>query len=156
AASALLTLAIVCLAQPAKAAPPASDFWPALARQLQADQKAPHKLFVPLWNHALDNEMALATPALFQPPADSHEPAGLYQPTGLFLPDPQAGGMWALDAATGKRLWKATDYQTPGGKRQTLKPIFCWPALTPDGARLITGQGLHEDANCDLVCFDTA
>ena len=61
------------------------------------------------------------------------------------------GLLACLDAQTGKSLW-----QTNSLNDDVLKPFFSSPALTQDGKYLVIGQGLHEDRDCLLMCFDAA
>jgi outer membrane protein assembly factor BamB len=56
-----------------------------------------------------------------------------------------------LDFDTGKPLW-----QTTQSGHEPLRPFFSSPAVTPDGKYVIIGQGLHQDRDCSLLCFDTA
>ncbi len=61
------------------------------------------------------------------------------------------GLLACINAETGQPLWQvnATD-------DDVLKPFFSSPALTADGKYLIVGQGVHQDRDCALLCFDTA
>jgi outer membrane protein assembly factor BamB len=61
------------------------------------------------------------------------------------------GLLACLDGETGKPVWQITE---DGG--EPLRPFFSSPALTADGQCLIVGQGLHEDRDCSLLCFETA
>jgi len=61
------------------------------------------------------------------------------------------GLLACLDMDSGKPLWQVTE-----ADGEPLRPFFSSPALTRDGKYLVIGQGLHEDANCSLLCFDTA
>lgn len=60
------------------------------------------------------------------------------------------GLLACVDATTGKPIWQITDI-----KGEVLKPFFSSPALTADGKNLLIGQGMHQDTNCSLLCFDT-
>jgi outer membrane protein assembly factor BamB len=53
-----------------------------------------------------------------------------------------------LDANTGQPLWALEQIDN-----KPLRGIFSSPALTQDGKFLIIGQGLHEDADCELLCL---
>jgi outer membrane protein assembly factor BamB len=61
------------------------------------------------------------------------------------------GLLACLDADTGRPLWQVTQIG-----EDFLKPFFSSPSLTQDGKYLIIGQGLHEDRNCSLLCFDAS
>jgi outer membrane protein assembly factor BamB len=61
------------------------------------------------------------------------------------------GLLACLDADTGKPIWQ---FSSLGD--DNLKPFFSSPALTADGKYLIVGQGLHQDTDCQLMCFDAA
>jgi outer membrane protein assembly factor BamB len=61
------------------------------------------------------------------------------------------GLLVCLDFDTGKPLW-----QTTQDGDEPLRPFFSSPAVTPDGKYLVIGQGLHQDRDCSLLCFDTA
>ena len=61
------------------------------------------------------------------------------------------GLLACLDFDTGKPLW-----QTTQNGNEPLRPFFSSPAVTPDGKYLVIGQGLHQDRDCSLLCFDTA
>ncbi len=97
---------------------------------------------VPLWEHTEDNTMYLSSPLVA---GDSVFGASCY-----LDPPGSAGTVFCLDAATGEKRW-LTD--TKDGKAE-FKGFFSSPAITADGTSLIIGQGLHEDANAELVCLD--
>jgi outer membrane protein assembly factor BamB len=61
------------------------------------------------------------------------------------------GLLACLDFDTGKPLW-----QTTQNGNEPLRPFFSSPAVTADGKYLVIGQGLHQDRDCSLLCFDTA
>lgn len=74
------------------------------------------------------------------------------------------GTLFCLDAKTGEELWRA-DGSEPQDERGTgrsaanepdsrFKGFFSSPALSADGRYVIVGQGLHEDNNCSLLCFE--
>lgn len=63
------------------------------------------------------------------------------------------GTLVCLSAAPGKLRWFAKDYQA-GGETRNCKGFFSSPAVTADGKYLVIGQGLHDDSECDLLCFD--
>jgi outer membrane protein assembly factor BamB len=69
-----------------------------------------------------------------------------------------------LDGETGKPLWQTTEVKGEGPQTQNsvfgnpapLRPFFSSPAVTQDGKYLVIGQGLHEDRDCSLLCFDAS
>ena len=61
------------------------------------------------------------------------------------------GLLASLDFDTGKPIWQVTELAG-----QPLPPFFSSPAVTPDGKYLVIGQGLHQDRNSSLLCFETA
>lgn len=64
------------------------------------------------------------------------------------------GFVYCIDADTGQLIWRTHEY-TIDGKKWTMKGFFSSPALSPDGKRLVIGQGLHPDGNIHLLCLDT-
>ncbi len=91
--------------------------------------------------------MILCSPLVF---GDS-----VYGGTAVLDPPSNYGTLFRLDRETLKARWVVSEW-TDAGEKVELKGIFATPAITADGARLIAGQGLHPDANCALVCVDTA
>jgi outer membrane protein assembly factor BamB len=62
------------------------------------------------------------------------------------------GVLTCLDSSSnGAVVWQKTD-----GGDEPLRPFFSSPALSKDGKYLIVGEGLHEDHDCSLLCFDAA
>ena len=61
------------------------------------------------------------------------------------------GMLASLDADTGKPVWQVTEID-----KQALPPFFSSPSVTADGKYLVIGQGLHQDRNSSLLCFETA
>jgi outer membrane protein assembly factor BamB len=61
------------------------------------------------------------------------------------------GLLACLDADTGKPIWQVTEMGD-----DPLRPFFSSPAISADGKYLLIGQGLHEDRDCSLLCFDAA
>jgi outer membrane protein assembly factor BamB len=59
------------------------------------------------------------------------------------------GLLYAVDADTGKRVW-----QVEKAGDNDLKPFFSSPALSADQKSVVVGQGLHDDADCSLLCFN--
>ncbi|HEY2882734.1 MAG TPA: PQQ-binding-like beta-propeller repeat protein [Pirellulales bacterium] len=97
----------------------------------------------PLWSFQPEDTMFLGKAAAM---GNRVYVAGSQADLGSFT-----GILACLDAETGKPIWQVT--QLAG---EPLPPFFSSPALAADGKRLIVGQGLHEDRNCSLLCFDTA
>ncbi len=97
----------------------------------------------PLWSFHPDDSLFLSAPAI----------AG----TRIFVSACQSdlggytGLLACLDAQTGKPLWQINSLND-----DVLKPFFSSPALTQDGKYLVIGQGLHQDKDCSLLCFDAA
>jgi outer membrane protein assembly factor BamB len=148
--------AVVWRLRPAHAAPPppatrAVD-WVGVARDLVRARQSPHAVLTKLWEHRLDDQMALATPAFHADAAGQT----LYVPAMVYTTQQQYGTFWALDAGTGQVRWKAagTVPSAGSGPPVPLRPIFSQPAVAAGGDRVLTGQGLHDDANCALLCFD--
>lgn len=97
----------------------------------------------PLWSFQPEDGLFLGTPAIVGKRiyvSACQTDLGGY--TGLLA---------CLDADTGKPIWQVTDL----GK-DALPPFFSSPAVTADGKYVIIGQGLHQDRNCSLLCFETA
>ena len=61
------------------------------------------------------------------------------------------GLLTCLDLDTGKPIWQKTD-----DANGPLRPFFSSPTLSKDGKYLFIGQGLHQDRDCSLLCYDTA
>jgi outer membrane protein assembly factor BamB len=61
------------------------------------------------------------------------------------------GLLACLDVENGNKIWQITELGD-----DLLLPFFSSPALTADGKYLVIGQGLHEDRNCSLLCFEAA
>ena len=96
-----------------------------------------------LWRFQPEDTMFLAKPAVF---GNRVYVAGCQSDLGSYT-----GVLACLDAKTGQPLWQVSDFGD-----EPLKPFFSSPALTADGKYLVIGQGLHEDRDCSLLCFDTA
>lgn len=66
------------------------------------------------------------------------------------LDPPDSYGMvFCVDANTGKTIWSVD--QVNG---EEIKGFFSSPAITADGKRLLIGQGLHPDSDCQLICLN--
>ena len=69
-------------------------------------------------------------------------------PTGNF------GSIFCIDTASGKEKWSTDCYKDPdSGQEEVFKGFFSSPAVTADGKYLVIGQGLHDDADCSLLCL---
>ncbi len=97
----------------------------------------------PLWRFQPEGTLFFGTPAIFGKRiyvAASQVDLGGY--TGLLI---------CLDLETGKPIWQVSE----AGK-EPLLAFFSSPAVTSDGRFLVVGQGLHQDRDCSLLCFETA
>jgi outer membrane protein assembly factor BamB len=97
----------------------------------------------PLWSFRPEDTMFLGAPAVV---GNRVFAAGCQTDLGGYT-----GLLACLDRETGKPLWQITEI-----KGEPLRPFFSSPAVTDDGKYLVIGQGLHEDRDCSLLCFDTA
>ncbi|MEO8078708.1 MAG: PQQ-binding-like beta-propeller repeat protein, partial [Acidobacteriota bacterium] len=61
------------------------------------------------------------------------------------------GLLASLDYDTGKPIWQVTEIN-----KQSLPPFFSSPAVTADGKYVVIGQGLHQDTDSSLLCFEAA
>jgi outer membrane protein assembly factor BamB len=100
---------------------------------------------VQLWNYNPEKTMFLATPAVV-PGGKKMIVAGCQADLGGYT-----GILACLDMETGKAAWETVEVN-----EEFLKPFFSSPAVTADGKYIVIGQGLHEDRNCALLCFDAA
>jgi len=127
--------------------------WPAIAREIlrQQNSQSDNAVLTPLWHHTLDGHIALSTPAFF---TDKAGRTTLYLPTTLLDLGDAFGVLFAIDVDSGKTLWSASTTGDIENGGEFLKPFFSSPAVSADGSRLAVGQGLHNDANCPLLCFD--
>jgi outer membrane protein assembly factor BamB len=64
------------------------------------------------------------------------------------------GTIFCLDAATGRPRWTVSDHKNAQGEECDFKGFFSSPAVSADGRWLVIGQGLHDDADCELICLD--
>lgn len=97
----------------------------------------------PLWSFQPEDGLFLGMPAIVGKRiyvAANQTDLGGY--TGLLA---------SLDYDTGKPIWEVTEVN-----KQALPPFFSSPAVTPDGKYVVIGQGLHQDRNSSLLCFDAA
>jgi outer membrane protein assembly factor BamB len=97
----------------------------------------------PLWSFRPEDTMFLGVPAVA---GDRVLVAGCQSDLGGYT-----GVLACLDRHTGKPFWQITEH-----KGEPLRPFFSSPAVTADGKYLVIGQGLHEDRDCSLLCFETA
>jgi len=95
----------------------------------------------PLWTFRPEDTLFLGVPAVA---GNRIFAAGCQTDLGGYT-----GLLACLDCETGKPLWQITE-----NKGQPLRPFFSSPAVTGDGKYLVIGQGLHEDRDCSLLCFD--
>jgi outer membrane protein assembly factor BamB len=97
----------------------------------------------PLWSFQPEDGLFLGTPAIvgkrIYVSANQTDLGGY---TGLLA---------SLDFDTGKPIWQVTEI----GK-DALPPFFSSPAVTADGKYVVIGQGLHQDRNASLLCFEAA
>ena len=96
-----------------------------------------------VWNFRPDETMFLAVPIV----------AGkrIYAAACQADVSGYTGLLACLDADSGKPLWQITQ-----AGDAMLKPFYSSPALTKDGKYILIGQGLHEDHDCALLCFEAA
>ncbi|MCL2640712.1 MAG: PQQ-binding-like beta-propeller repeat protein, partial [Phycisphaerales bacterium] len=57
-------------------------------------------------------------------------------------------------AGSGRTIWTTNSIGEVEDGGEYLKPFASSPTISADGSRLVIGQGLHEDANCPLLCFE--
>jgi len=96
----------------------------------------------PLWEHNEEGTMYLSSPLVV---------GNLVYSASCYLDPPGSfGSIFCLDETTGEKRWST---ETKDGKAD-FKGFFSSPALTADGENLVIGQGLHQDANSELVCLN--
>ena len=96
----------------------------------------------PLWEYDEEFAMFLSAPVVH---GDR-----VFATWCLLDPPKTFGAVVCLDAATGRKLWQVEERPD----KQPFKGIFSSPAVSADGRSVVVGQGLHPDANCDLICLD--
>jgi outer membrane protein assembly factor BamB len=121
---------------PAAPAAVCQDF----SRSLYAGGPSPAGLSS-LWSFRPEDTLFLGTPVVA---GDRVFAAGCQTDLGGYT-----GVLACLDRQTGRPIWQITEI-----KGESLRPFFSSPALTEDGKSLVIGQGLHEDRDCSLLCFD--
>jgi outer membrane protein assembly factor BamB len=97
----------------------------------------------PSWSYKPEATLFLGAPAIAGKRlyvAGCQSDLGGY--TGLFA---------CLDRDTGKPLWESAQVGS-----DPLRPFFSSPAVTADGKYVVIGQGLHQDRDCSLLCFEAA
>lgn len=135
---------------PTAAASAATIDWTKLALKLLDDERNANKTsgVRSLWEYtpepAANTLWTLSGPAYADKSNRVFATATVQDVASLF------GVLYALDADTGREIWKIDK-----AGDDDLKAFFSSPALTADGKYLVIGQGLHEDRNCALLCFDT-
>lgn len=97
----------------------------------------------PLWNYRVGEAMVLVSPVVVGDRV--YGASCLADATGNY------GTLFCIGAGDGRMIW-----QTDRLGGQDLKGIFSSPAATADGRYLVIGQGLHDDADCDLLCVEAA
>ncbi|MCX5644372.1 MAG: PQQ-binding-like beta-propeller repeat protein [Phycisphaerae bacterium] len=95
----------------------------------------------PLWSFCPEDTMFLGTPAVA---GNRIFAAGCQAELGSYT-----GLLACLDSETGKPLWQISEI-----KGEPLRAFFSSPVVTGDGKYLVIGQGLHEDRDCSLLCFE--
>jgi outer membrane protein assembly factor BamB len=101
------------------------------------------KQLKPLWSYRPEDTMFLSQPLVA---GDRVYVAGCQADLGSYT-----GLLACLNAETGKPMWEITELNG-----EILLPFFSSPALSSDGKSLLIGQGLHQDKNCSLLCFDAS
>ncbi len=94
-----------------------------------------------LWTFAPEGTLFLSSPRIVGKRVFA---AGSEGDLGSFT-----GLLACLDADSGKPIWQVREVGN-----EPLKPFFSTPAITSDGRYVIIGQGLHNDRDCALLCFD--
>jgi len=97
----------------------------------------------PLWSYKPEGTLFFGVPAIV---GKRIYAAGCQADLGAYT-----GLLACLDFDTGKPLWQKTE-----NGNEPLRPFFSSPTVTPDGKYVIIGQGLHQDRDCSLLCFDAA
>ena len=93
------------------------------------------------WTYNEELTMFLSSPSVVR---DRVYGASCYQDATDFY-----GSLFCIDAESGRLIWRLED-----SGDEDLKGFFSSPAVSADGRYLVIGQGLHPDANCDLLCIN--
>jgi outer membrane protein assembly factor BamB len=99
-----------------------------------------------LWRYAPEDTLFLSTPAVV---GKRIYAGGCVAELGSY-----SGVLVCLDGETGKPLWTVDEVKGLDGRTGPLKPVFSSPAVTADGKYVVVGQGLHQDKNCSMMCFE--
>ena len=97
----------------------------------------------PRWEFKLEDAAFLSSPAVVG--------GKVYAATCQLDVTGKYGSLVCVDARSGQKIWQAD-----GDGSESFKPFFSSPALTQDGRYLLIGQGLHDDKDCCLLCFEAA
>ena len=121
--------------------------WTKLALDIIRDKENAGKTtgVVPVWSNTSYDGWVLSSPAYASKTDRVFGTATVQDVASIF------GVLYCLDASSGNEVWKA---EKAGD--EDLKAFFSSPALTDDQKSLIIGQGLHDAADCSLLCFDTS
>lgn len=99
---------------------------------------------VPFWEFREQDTMILSSPLVH---GDRIFCASTYlDPPGSY------GAVFCLDRNTGRPIW-TTELKSTQPELDFMG-FFSSPALSADGKSLVIGQGLHADANAELVCLN--
>jgi outer membrane protein assembly factor BamB len=120
--------------------------WTALALKIIRDKENAGKTtgVIPVWEYPASDGMVLSS-AAYGPATHRVFGTATVQDVASFF-----GILYCVDANTGKEIWKV---EKAGD--DDLKAFFSSPVLTADQKSLLVGQGLHTDADCSLLCFNT-
>jgi len=99
-----------------------------------------------LWEFRQDDTMVLSSPLV--------SGKFVYCATAYLDPPGTYGSVFCLNATSGELLWE-TFLKSPSPEVD-FKGFFSSPALTTDEKYLVIGQGLHTDAEAEMVCLDAA
>ncbi len=106
---------------------------------------SPTGLFL-LWQFRQDDTMVLSSPLV--------SGQFVYCATAYLDPPGTYGSVFCLDVKTGRKVWE--ELLKSSSPEVDFKGFFSSPALAADGKHLVIGQGLHTDAEAELVCLDAA
>jgi len=106
---------------------------------------SPTKLTL-LWEFRQDDTMVLSSPLV--------SGKFVYCATAYLDPPGTFGSVFCLNSTNGELVWET--FLKSSSPEVDFKGFFSSPALTADGKHLIIGQGLHTDAESELICLDAA